>query len=917
MPDLFISYSRKDVEFVRRLCEAFLSAQREAWVDWRDIPATAEWLEEVKSGIEKSDNFLFIVSPDSVESPICQSELSQAVERNKRLIPLLHRDVPDNRLPAPLAKLNFIFFRGSDDFQSTFAILEHALDDDLDLKRRHTRLLVRAREWEAHGHHPSLLLRGRDLQEAQDWQAKSSGSELRPTPLHSQFILASSRDQIRRQRLTIGAIAGALLVTILLGILAWNQRNSARRQATLASARYLASQSEQARGGSVETSALLAVESARTLPLLENNIALEKSLPLLRTRTKKIAPGKPVFDVSFSADGRQIATGAEDGAHVYEVSDGKELHVFPHASMVGLVALSPDGRYLATASKSGRDQTGFDRARVIDVASGKVLVELRNRNVTGVVFSPNGKYFAAAGYDLTVPVLETSDWKTATTLRLRASARSIAFSPDSLYIATGGSDPAAHIFEAKSGKELFFLPHPFVVSALAFSRDEHYLVTGGGDKQVRIFDLRDRKTVTSFAREEQVESVDFSPDGRLVAIGDLSRTIGIFETSGSEAIGKLENEGPRVRFSPDGLTLATTNSDGARFYSNIEVAPKVRVEHDFQVYAYAVSQDQRCIATTSDGALKISDWQGHLVAQSSLLPDLDYTEVALSTDCAHVAVAVQQTKKADAGIAARMLLGDSEDAVLVFDVQQRTVVALPHTESISAVAFHPNGKILVTQSGDLLHTFEIPSGKPIRVFPVKGSGSLSFSSDGRYLAATDSMSPGSDIQVLEFSSGKMVWHSHQDFQVWAVAISPNGKYLAAGAGDSSLRIYNVRSGQVAARIQSTPGVGSVAFSPDGGYVAAGSTDKTASVFEIPSGRKVAQADCSGEVRFVQFSADDKYLVCAAVDARNDDVAIARRLPWRTKDLEDAVCTLITRNLYDWEWRRYFEGKPRKTCVQVP
>ncbi len=901
MPDLFISYSRKDAEFVHRLCDALSSAQREAWVDWQDIPPTAEWLEEIKSGIEKSDNFLFVISPDSVESPVCQRELSQAVERNKRLIPLLHRDVPDNRLPLPLAKINFIFFRGCDNFQSAFAILKHALDDDLDLKRRHTRLLVRAREWEAHGHHPSLLLRGRDLQEAQEWQAKSSGSELRPTPLHSQFILASSRDQTRRQRLTIGAIAGALLVTIFLAILAWNQRNSARRQATLASARYLASRSEQARGSSVATSALLAVESAHTLPLLENNVALEKSLPLLRKRIKKIAPDKRVFDVSFSADGRQIATGAEDGAYIYEVSDGQEVYAFPHTSMVGLVALSPDGRYLATASKSRRDQPDLDRARVIDVASGKTLVEIRNRKVTGVAFSPNGKYFAAAGYDLTVPVLETSGWKTATTLRLRASAESIAFSPDSLYIATGGSDHAAHIFEAKSGKELFFLPHPFVVSALAFSRDERYLVTGSWDRQVRIFDLRDKKTIASIAREETVESVDFSPDGRLVAIGGLNHTVGIFETSGSEAVGELEDEGPRVRFSPDGLTLATSNADGARLYSNTEPAPKVRVEHDVQVYGYAVSRDQRCIATTSDGSLKISDWQGHLVAQSILL-DLDFSEVALSTNCDYVAAAVTE------GLA---------DLVVVFDVQRRTFARLPHTESISAVAFHPNAKILVTESGDQLRFFEVPSGKPIRAIPTKGGSSISFSSDGRYLAVTDSAPQRSNVQVLEFPSGKTIWQSRQDFQVWAVAMSPNGKYLAAGGGDSSVRVYSARSGQEVTRLRGAGGVWSVAFSADAAYIAAGRTDKTASVYETNGGKEIARVDCSGEVRLVQFSADDKYLVCAAVDATNENIAVARRLLWRTKDLEDAVCALVTRNLFDWEWRRYLEGTPRKSCIQVP
>lgn len=347
MPDLFISYSRKDADFVRRLVNALANAQREAWVDWRDIPPTAEWLEEIRSGIENSDNFLFVISPDLVESPICQSELSLAVKLNKRMIPLLYRDVPGPALPGPLGKIHFLFFRASDDFDSTFAILKTALDNDLDLKRRHTRLLVRAREWQAHRNHPSLLLRGKDLQEAQEWQVKSSGSELLPTPLHSQFILASSRNQSRRQLQTIAAITVALLLTILLSLFAWNQRNAARRQALLATARYLASQSEQTRLVSVQSSALLAVESARALPLIENNMALGKTLPLLRKRLRIIGAGKPVYAISFNADGTQVATAAEDGAHVYQVADGRELYAFTQAPFLGLVALSLPTRVIS------------------------------------------------------------------------------------------------------------------------------------------------------------------------------------------------------------------------------------------------------------------------------------------------------------------------------------------------------------------------------------------------------------------------------------------------------------------------------------------------------------------------------------------------------------------------------------------
>jgi hypothetical protein len=55
MADVFISYSRKDTDFVRRLHEALGERNRDTWVDWEDIPPTAEWLEEIYSAIESRD----------------------------------------------------------------------------------------------------------------------------------------------------------------------------------------------------------------------------------------------------------------------------------------------------------------------------------------------------------------------------------------------------------------------------------------------------------------------------------------------------------------------------------------------------------------------------------------------------------------------------------------------------------------------------------------------------------------------------------------------------------------------------------------------------------------------------------------------------------------------------------------------
>ena len=52
MAQVFISYSRKDKEFVRKLGDALSTQKREAWVDWKDIPLTAEWQWEILANIE-------------------------------------------------------------------------------------------------------------------------------------------------------------------------------------------------------------------------------------------------------------------------------------------------------------------------------------------------------------------------------------------------------------------------------------------------------------------------------------------------------------------------------------------------------------------------------------------------------------------------------------------------------------------------------------------------------------------------------------------------------------------------------------------------------------------------------------------------------------------------------------------------
>ncbi|MGK7878259.1 MAG: TIR domain-containing protein [Xenococcaceae cyanobacterium] len=201
--DIFISYSRRDKDFVLSLWEALERVNKNAWVDWDDIPPAQDWRQEIYRGIEAAHNFVFIISPNSTASEVCGEELAHAIKHRKRLMPIVLEEVDYNAVHPELAKLNWIFFRELDDFDSAFGTLIEAIETDLSHVRAHTRLLVRAREWESRQNDSSFLLRGSDLEEAEQWLAQSSSKEPQPIELHREYINASRQAETERQEVEL------------------------------------------------------------------------------------------------------------------------------------------------------------------------------------------------------------------------------------------------------------------------------------------------------------------------------------------------------------------------------------------------------------------------------------------------------------------------------------------------------------------------------------------------------------------------------------------------------------------------------------------------------------------------------------------------------------------------------------------
>lgn len=251
--DVFISYSRRNKEFARRLFDSLKMSGRESWADWEDIPFSVDWWNEIRAGIDSARIFVFIVTPDSLRSEVCNRELSHAIINHKRIVPVIHQDVIEQELAVhwyekpwemmardnwtEVQRLNWLFFRDADDFDKSFADLTRIIEEDPEQVRMHTWLLVRARDWDENGRGASRLLTGQEIPEAQAWLEEALERPPHPTELHKEYIAESRKIEENRLRLlrnlrraTIG-LATVGLLAIFATIFSLIQANRAQDQA--------------------------------------------------------------------------------------------------------------------------------------------------------------------------------------------------------------------------------------------------------------------------------------------------------------------------------------------------------------------------------------------------------------------------------------------------------------------------------------------------------------------------------------------------------------------------------------------------------------------------------------------------------------------------------------------------------------
>jgi WD40 repeat protein len=287
-----------------------------------------------------------------------------------------------------------------------------------------------------------------------------------------------------------------------------------------------------------------------------------------------------------------------------------------------------------------------------------------------------------------------------------------------------------------------------------------------------------------------VGSLVFSPDAKLLAVGGY-KDVRLFNPVNGRVLGTLTNHAELVRalaFSRDGTLLAAGGGLPARSGEvklwNVQSRQPFRtlLGHKDCVYSVAISPDKRLLASGSyDKFVKL--WDVESGREVSTLKD-------------HIDAVFAVTFSPDGK---RLATGSQDRTVKVWDVAsgQRQFTLSDALDSITTVAFHPSGDQLVAGGAD----------KTIWIWNLTAKGgslaqsilahedtilSLLYSPDGKTIIST---SADRTIKVWDAATFNLVKVlEKQPDWVQAVAISPDGRWLAAGRDSGSLSIYDLAIG---------------------------------------------------------------------------------------------------------------------------
>jgi WD40 repeat protein len=547
-----------------------------------------------------------------------------------------------------------------------------------------------------------------------------------------------------------------------------------------------------------------------------------------------------VYSVAVSPDGSRIASGAADGTvRVWDPTTQNTVQTLSvDGHWVRSVAFSPDGQQLAAGTFPPYGvPAGASTVRLWDLGSGRTLHTLAHEGlVNSVAFSPDGSRIVSGSSSEGTPPGPRSHgviriWDSASgahqaTLVEHEDIRTVAFSPDGSRIASGSADGKIKLWGVGSGLHAGTLEgHAGRVRCLAFHPDGSKLVSGSGDGTLRVWDLRDKQEpLVLSGHTDGVSGVDVSPDGTRIASVGRDKTVRVWDLASGRRLASLEG-------------------------------------HEGRIYGVAWLADGRRVVSGGE-TVRIWDPASALAATTFSGHEQPVTSVTFSPD------------------GERLASASFDGTVRLWDARSGSAVATlsGHEGWVMSVAFSPDGKELISR-GERVRVWDPPSGRLVDV--RDGGGESVYRVYGPTGIEATAGAMDGVIRVKEIASGGEIVRVDAGEPALFPALSPSGSHLAAVTTAGAIHVWDALTGEAGPTLEG-PAVaqgrpGCLILSPDGELVVSGCGDSTIRLWDRRSGRLLRTlTGHDGFGTSVALSPDGRRLVSGGSSATDATVRIWHR-----------------------------------------
>jgi WD40 repeat protein len=627
----------------------------------------------------------------------------------------------------------------------------------------------------------------------------------------------------------------------------------------------------------------------------------DKSLKVYTTGAEDkpltVALPAPATAVALSPNGQRVAVALAapnaGQALVFDAATGKLLQtVAEHAAPVSSLAFAGDNRTLISAAA--------DKAvRLADVAV-QSAVDAHAGGVSAVAYLPNGSQAVSGGADKLVRLWDVGSGKVVRTFGpLAEPVSSVTVSRDGSLVAAAGGK-VAQVWNADDGKEVATLTHPADVAGVAFSADKLRLATAAADNRARVWELATKQEIQSFAHAGPVTAVAYHGNNTNLVTASADKTVAVHALQWVRSVPAPGKAARALAMTASGSHLLAAGDTGKAVLIN---TGNGNVERTFEgsgpATAVAVSKPGTLVALGGADAVRLFNLADGKQLGQFPSPGA-VTRVAFGPDGKTLAASCTAN-------AVRLWDVTYNPGQPVPPEFGKVIATLAHAGPVSDLAWAPDGLTFWTAGQDkLVRLWKFPSEAPTKNFQHPNLvDAVAFSPDGKTLATG---CHDGHVRLFDLAKGAQTRDikAHavpMQEAIYCLAWTPDGKQVVSGGLDRTLKLWDASSGNLVREFKAykekefekghRDGVFCVAFSPDGKTLASGGSDRSVKLWKVDDGSVTleltnpafkpgplpgAPQAHPGWVYGVRFTPDGKYLVSSGGAPQNRGYLATWSLP---------------------------------------